>query len=345
MSKIRMREGPEPISHLFLAHGQMETDPVVCYNGAIEKKHHLLFELVMNYGGDTMARPRENRNINWFPGHMRTTFKQMRENLKLVDIVCELADARIPLSSRNPQLDKVIGDKPRLLIFNKYDLADPKENDRWMAYYKKIGQPVIQYNALTDRNTPLLYRTSAGILSDLFERRAQRGSDDRRIKMMVVGIPNVGKSTFINNIAEKRKTNVGDRPGITRTGQWIKTDQDLLLLDTPGVLWPKFDSDEIGMNLAYTLAIKDEIMDMVNMAYDFLRLMVDRYPHLIESRYEVEIQEDLYETWQAIGRRRGALMRGGVIDDTKVANLIMDDFRKGRLGRISLETVDEVDHG
>lgn len=292
-----------------------------------------------------MAKARENRNINWFPGHMKTTLDQMREMIKLVDIVCEVADARIPISSRNPQLERVIGPKPHLLIFNKHDLADPVENERWMAYYKDIGQAVIKYNALSDRNTPLLYRTAAGILSDLFERRGQKGSDDKRIKMIVVGIPNVGKSTFINNVAEKRKTNVGDRPGITRTHQWIRTDQELLLLDTPGVLWPKFDSDEIGMNLAYTLAIKDEVMDVENMAYDFLKLMVDRYPDLIKDRYNVEIEPDLYEIWQAIGRRRGALMKGGHVDDTKIANLILDDFRKGRLGRITLERVDEVENG
>lgn len=278
-------------------------------------------------------------NINWYPGHMKKSTDSIRESLKVVDIVAEIVDARIPFSSRNPALDEIIGDFPRLIIFNKYDLANEEENKKWMAYFREHKLPVVGFNSLTDRKTSKLYNISKELLKEKFERDKSKNITNPTIKMMVVGIPNVGKSTFINNVSKRKGTRVGNRPGVTKVNQWIKTDSNLLLLDTPGVLWPKFESPDKALNLAFTGAIKDEIMDVENLSYKLLEKLISIDETIITDRYQVEISEDTLEVMEDIARRRGCILRGNEIDYNKVANVILDDFRKNRMGRISLETV------
>ncbi len=278
-------------------------------------------------------------NINWYPGHMKKSTDSIRESLKIVDIVAEIVDARIPFSSRNPALDEIIGDFPRLIIFNKYDLASEEENRKWMEYFRSKKLPVIGFNSLTDRKTSKLYNLSKELLKDKFERDRSKNISNPTIKMMVVGIPNVGKSTFINNVSKRKGTRVGNRPGVTRINQWIKTDSNLLLLDTPGVLWPKFETPDKALNLAFTGAIKDEIMDVENLAYKLIEKLISIDENIIKDRYKVDIAEDTLTVMDDIARKRGCILRGNEIDYNKVANLILDDFRKSRMGRITLETV------
>ena len=278
-------------------------------------------------------------NINWYPGHMKKSTDSIRESLKIVDIVAEIVDARIPFSSRNPALDEIIGDFPRLIIFNKYDLASEEENRKWMEYFRSKKLLVIGFNSLTDRKTSKLYNLSKELLKDKFERDRSKNISNPTIKMMVVGIPNVGKSTFINNVSKRKGTRVGNRPGVTRINQWIKTDSNLLLLDTPGVLWPKFETPDKALNLAFTGAIKDEIMDVENLAYKLIEKLIAIDENIIKDRYKVEIAEDTLTVMDDIARKRGCILRGNEIDYNKVANLILDDFRKSRMGRITLETV------
>ncbi len=280
-------------------------------------------------------------NINWYPGHMKKTIDQLHQSLRMVDIVVEIIDARIPVASRNPKIDELTTNKPRLIILNKYDLSDRNENIKWLNYLSKGDVKAICYDSLHENDISSIYTGAKSVLSDNFEKRRSKGITDQTIRMMVVGIPNVGKSTFINNISKRKGTKVGNRPGVTRTNQWIKTDSDLLLLDTPGVLWPKFETETIAMNLAFTGAIKDEIMDIETLCFHFINKLNAIDPALLSNRYDLLDIEDKAAVYimDAIGSRIGAIVRGGDIDYFKVANKVFDDFRKGRLGRITLERV------
>lgn len=279
-------------------------------------------------------------NINWYPGHMKKTIDKLRKDIKLVDAVIELIDARIPVSSRNPVLDDILTDKPRIIIMNKSDLSNPEENDRWKAYFEK-SYGVLLANSLENRGLKNLRPVLEERLGEKFERDANRKIIDKTIKIMIVGIPNVGKSTLINTIAKRAGAKVGNKPGLTRQTQWIKTSDEIELLDTPGVLWPKFE-DEEGLNLAFTGAIEDRILDIENLSLKFIEKINSIDPDILKNRYNIDFEEgDLpLEILEKIAQARGALLKKGVYDYFKAANFIMGDFRSGKMGRISLETVD-----
>ena len=284
-------------------------------------------------------------NINWYPGHMKKTMDNIRASLKLVDIVGEIIDARIPISSKNPVIDDVLKDKPRIMILNKSDMADENETKKWLSYYRKKGYGAVVVDALHSKGLDKIYSVAKEMLADKFKKLEEKNLSAKTIRMMIVGIPNVGKSTFINSISKRKSAKIGDRPGVTKQVQWIKTKNDLELLDTPGVLWPKFEDERIGLHLAFTGAIKDEIMDIENLAFLFIDEINKRDVNILKNRYN--LSEDSYEDtlylMDEIGRNRGAILKKNEIDYFKVANLVFDDFRKVKLGRITLETVEDIE--
>ncbi|MFT4451338.1 ribosome biogenesis GTPase YlqF [Parvimonas sp. G1425] len=284
-------------------------------------------------------------NINWYPGHMKKTMDNIRVSLKLVDIVGEIIDSRIPISSKNPVIDDVLKDKPRIMILNKSDMADENETKKWLSYYRKKGYGAVVVDALHSKGLDKIYSVAKEMLADKFKKLEEKNLSSKTIRMMIVGIPNVGKSTFINSISKRKSAKIGDRPGVTKQVQWIKTKNDLELLDTPGVLWPKFEDERIGLHLAFTGAIKDEIMDIENLAFRFIDELNKRDVNILKNRYN--LSEDSYEDtlylMDEIGRNRGAILKKNEIDYFKVANLVLDDFRKVKLGRITLETVEDIE--
>lgn len=284
-------------------------------------------------------------NINWYPGHMKKTMDNIRASLKLVDIVGEIIDARIPISSKNPVIDDVLKDKPRIMILNKSDMADENETKKWLSYYRKQGYGAVVVDALHSKGLDKIYSVAKEMLTDKFKKLEEKNLSAKTIRMMIVGIPNVGKSTFINSISKRKSAKIGDRPGVTKQVQWIKTKNDLELLDTPGVLWPKFEDERIGLHLAFTGAIKDEIMDIENLAFRFIYELNKKDVNILKNRYN--LSEDSYEEtiflMDEIGRNRGAILKKNEIDYFKVANLVFDDFRKVKLGRITLETVEDIE--
>lgn len=277
-------------------------------------------------------------NINWYPGHMKKTKEEIEKNLKLVDIVLEIIDARIPESSRNPMLDDILEDKPRLIIMNKVDLSDPKENQKRMNKFKNDGITAIPMNSKERINVGKIYDIAREILADKFKKHEEKEIENPLIRMMIVGVPNSGKSTFINNVAQRKGARVGNRPGVTQTKQWIKTNSNLQLLDTPGVLWPKFD-DRTGLHLSYTNAIKDEIVNIEELTLYFLKEMAKEYPENLEERYGVDPTMEAIDIYEAIAKKRGAIIAGGDFDYTRTATIILNDFRSGKLGRITLEKI------
>ena len=277
-------------------------------------------------------------NINWYPGHMKKTKEDIEKNLKLVDIVLEIIDARIPESSRNPMLDDILKDKPRMIIMNKSDLADPKENQRWINKFKNDGIIALPMNSKEKKKKKKIYDMARKILADKFKKYEEKEIENPIIRMMIVGVPNSGKSTFINNVAQRKGARVGNRPGVTQTKQWIKTNSNLQLLDTPGVLWPKFD-DRTGLHLSYTNAIKDEILNIEDLTLYFLRELAESYPENLKERYGVDPSMEAIDIYEAIAKRRGAIIAGGDFDYTRTATIILNDFRTGKLGRITLEKI------
>lgn len=280
-------------------------------------------------------------NINWYPGHMKKTTDSIKRHLSQVDIVCEVLDSRIPISSRNPQLNDIIGDKNKIIILNKRDMSDDKETQKWIEHFNNQGYIALSYNSMTDKRSRDIYEKSREILKDKFISREEKGIKSLEIKMLVVGIPNVGKSAFINNLSGKKKTNVGNKPGVTKQKQWIRTDCNLTLLDTPGVLWPKFESEEVSLNLAFTGAIRDEILDLENIAYKLIEKLNIIDPSILTDRYNVEHKETTIEMMDDIAKKMGAILRGNEVDYDRVSRKIIDDFRKQRLGNITLERVED----
>ena len=280
-------------------------------------------------------------NINWYPGHMKKTRESIEKNLSMVDLVLELIGARIPYSSQNPVIDSIVKNKPRIIILNKSDLADEMANRMWQAYFRSKGLDSILLDALSGKGIKELLHASERATEDIRKSYEKRGVINRPIRAMILGIPNVGKSTLINTLAGRKSAKTGNKPGVTKSNQWIKTQGRLQLLDTPGILWPKFEEERVGLNLAFTGAIKDEILDIETLALKFIEFMKKSYPELLEKRYKIVVEGSPLETMEAIGRKRGCIIRGGEIDYTKVSNLILDEFRKGVLGRISLELPEE----
>ena len=283
-----------------------------------------------------------NLNINWYPGHMKKTMDNIKSSLKLVDVVLEIVDARIPIASRNPLLDEVLGDKPRVVLLNKMDLANEAMNKKWLEYFKAKGYEAILIDSVRGTNLNKIESTSRQLLTEKFKKLEEKNLNLKRVRAMIVGVPNVGKSTLINRIANRRSAKVGNRPGVTRQNQWIKTGKDFELLDTPGVLWPKFESEEIGLDLAFTGAIKDEIMDTETLAFKLIEKLNHIDKGIIETRYKIETEGlSTLEIMEAIGQKRGCLIRGGEFDYEKISNIVLDEFRKGVLGRITLEGPDD----
>ena len=280
-------------------------------------------------------------NINWYPGHMKKTIEDIEKKLKLVDFVIEIIDSRIPFSSRNPLFDDLFKNKKRLLIFNKSDLSDPKLNEEWMEKITDENNFAISYNAMKP-NVNLVVKKSEELMAEEIKKYQDKGLKKGPLRAMIVGIPNSGKSTFINSISGTKSARTGNRPGVTKTNQWIKIHSKLHLLDTPGVLWPKFE-EKVGLNLAFTGAIKDEIMDRETLALKLIGKLKKIAPAALEERYKLSNIQDkeAIEIMDEIGKNRGALMRGGLIDYEKVSGIILDEFRKGTLGRITLEEPNE----
>lgn len=278
-------------------------------------------------------------NIQWFPGHMAKTRRLLTENLKLVDVVVELLDARIPASSKNPEIDSIIQNKPRLLVLNKADTADAERSAQWARWYKSRGIQAIFVDSIKGTGLNKLKTQLKAMMKDRFERDRQKGRIFRPIRTMIVGIPNVGKSTFINKIAGKAVAVTGDRPGVTKGKQWIRLNPEIDLLDTPGILWPKFDDQNIALNLAFTGAIKDDIMDVTEVAASLVQKLSAEYPDIFARRYKLQNIEGLtgHELLQAAGKNRGCILPGGEIDLRRIAIILLDEFRGGKIGKITLE--------
>jgi len=278
-------------------------------------------------------------NIQWFPGHMAKTRRLLAENLKLIDVVIELLDARIPRSSKNPEIDEIIKNKFRIIAMNKADLADEKISKEWGNWYSSQGYAVIFIDSIKGKGINELKNEMRKLMKDKLEREKEKGRIFRPIRTMIVGIPNVGKSSFINKIAGKASATTGDKPGVTRGKQWIRMNEEIEMLDTPGILWPKFDDKRVGMNLAYTGAIKDEIMDITEVAAELLFYLKSTYPQAIKDRFKIDFEEDTngIQLLKAAGKKRGCIVSGGEIDLMRIAAIILDEFRGGKIGRITLE--------
>ena len=277
-------------------------------------------------------------NINWYPGHMKKTKESIKKNLSLVDIVYELIDARIPYSSRNPDIDNLIGDKPRLIIMAKKDLADEKANKLWNAYFRKKNIPSVNVDSLNNNGIEDIIKMSYILTEEKMKALRKRGIINRPIRVMIIGIPNVGKSTLINSLSKRKGAKVGNRPGVTKANQWIKIKGNLELLDTPGILWPKFEEKDIALNLAFTGAIKDELLDIETLTLELIKKLNSISPEILINRYGLSNTDRLaYDTVQEIGQKRGCIVKGGEIDFLKTSNIILDEFRKGHLGKITLE--------
>ena len=285
----------------------------------------------------------EKLNIQWFPCHMTKAGRMIEENVKLVDAVCELLDARIPSASRNPDIDRLTGGKPRLVILNRVDLADPNMTAKWRAYFKAQGLDVLETDSKSGKGVQNFPAAVRRILKDKLAAYAAKGQATRPLRVMVLGIPNVGKSTFINKVAGKKAAAVSDRPGVTRGRQWISVDRGLELLDTPGILWPRFDSQEVGELLAVTGAVKDDVLDRETLAANLLIRLRKLYPEAVNARYKLT-DEDGEAGWQlleAAAKKRGFLAGRGEYDTERMSAVLLDEFRGGKLGRMTLEAPDE----
>ena len=282
--------------------------------------------------------------LSWYPGHMTKTKRMIVAEMGHMNAVCEILDARIPISSRNPDVDEMTAGKPRLVVLNRVDQADPKETARWAAYFRGKGYAVLEANAKGGAGTAQFAAAVRELLRDKLAAWADRGQVGRTVRVMVLGIPNVGKSTFINKVAHRKTARAEDRPGVTRSKQWVPVDSTLELLDTPGILWPRFDDPEVGKRLAFTGAIKDDVVDMEELACCLMDYLSRRYAPVLAERYKIEVEpEDSgYDLLEKAGRKRGFLMRGAQVDTQRMARVLLDEFRGGKLGRFTLETVEDA---
>lgn len=291
----------------------------------------------------------QSTSINWFPGHMAKTRRQITEDLKMIDVVVEILDARIPNSSQNPDIRQITQNKKKIIILNKYDLADNAKTEKWIEYFNKKERKVVLADSLTGKGVNETTRQIQKIIEDEMQKMADKGRIGRKIRVMIVGIPNVGKSSFINRIAKKTSAEVGNKPGVTKQKQWIRINEKIELLDTPGVLWPKFENEKVAMNLAITGTIKDDILELTEVAYTLTKFMLENYRNNLLQRYSLDEKqineilnqeqaenENIYEIMQLIGKKRGAIL-GGRVDDERTSKLILDDFRSSKLGKITLE--------
>jgi ribosome biogenesis GTPase A len=278
-------------------------------------------------------------NIQWFPGHMNKTRRLLAENLKMVDVVIELLDARIPVSSKNPEIDNIVKNKPKIIVLNKCDLADKEISDNWKKWYNSKGYTSIFVNSINGTGIKQLKNKMRDVMKERIEKDRQRGRIFRPVKAMIVGIPNVGKSSLINKIAGRGSAVTGDKPGVTRGKQWINVNDEIQLLDTPGILWPKFEDEKVGINLAITGAIKDDILDIVGLASALFEILSESYPEHIIKRYKLETIENKsgLEILKEAGEKRGCIASGGEIDMMRISAIVLDEFRNSKIGKITLE--------
>ena len=291
-------------------------------------------------------------NINWYPGHMAKTRRQIEEDLKIVDIVIELLDARIPISSQNPNIKELTSKKKKIIVLNKCDLADEKQNQKWISYFAKKGQVAVLTDSNSGKGIDNCIKQIEKIMEEDLQGQAEKGRIGRKIRAMIVGIPNVGKSSFINRISKRTTAGVGNKPGVTKQKQWIRINEKIELLDTPGVLWPKFESEEVALNLAFTGTIKEDILQRTEIAYQLVKFLLENYPEKLCDRYGITkeyidktLNQDqpenfnIYEIMLEIGRKRGCIISGGNIDEEKTSRMILDEFKNGKLGKITLEII------
>lgn len=289
-------------------------------------------------------------NLNWYPGHMAKTKKQIIQDLKLIDIVIELLDARIPISSQNPNIAEITKNKKKIIVLNKCDLSDDRQNKLWVEYFKKKNIPAVLVDSNSGRGIDECIRQIEKIMQVDLDAHAEKGRTGRKIRAMILGIPNVGKSSFINRISKRTTAGVGNKPGVTKQKQWIRINEKIELLDTPGVLWPKFESEEVALHLCFTGTIKEEILDKVEIAYQLTKFLLENYRKKLCERYKLDeenvekiLKQDqpennnIYEIMLEIGKKRGCIMSGGRIDEEKTSRLILDEFKNGKLGKMTIE--------
>lgn len=296
----------------------------------------------------------ENRtNINWYPGHMAKTKRQIIEDMKLIDVVIELLDSRIPISSQNPNIAEITKNKKKIIVLNKCDLSDEKQNKLWVEYFKNKNIPAVLVDSNSGKGIDNFIKEVEKIMQVDLEQHAQKGRTGRKIRAMILGIPNVGKSSFINRIAKRTSAGVGNKPGVTKQKQWIRINDKIELLDTPGVLWPKFESNEVALHLAFTGTIKEDVLDRIEVAYELTKYLIKEYPEKLCQRYQLKEEyikeimkqehqpenQNIYEIMQEIGRKRGCIISGGNIDDEKMSKMLLDEFKNGILGQITIEKV------
>ena len=284
-------------------------------------------------------------NIQWYPGHMTKTRRQMEQDIRLVDAVCEIVDARIPLSSRNPDIDVICGGKPRMIILNRIDMADPAMTKRWAGFFRRCGMTVLETDCKNRKGTGQFASAVRELLKEKIQKYQEKGQAGRTLRVMVVGIPNVGKSTFINAVSGRKSAKAENRPGVTRGKQWITVEKGLEMLDTPGILWPKFEDPEVGLKLAYTGAVKDNVVDVETLAVHLIGLLGREYPDALESRYRFTVPDTFedYELLELAGRKRGMLISGGEVDTERMSRVLLEEYRNGKLGRFTLEKPEEAE--
>ena len=292
-------------------------------------------------------------NINWYPGHMAKTKRQILEDLKLIDVIVEVLDARIPVSSQNPDIKEYSKNKKRVVVLNKSDLADENETNKWIKFFKEKDIPAISVDCNSGKGVNEVIRAVKEAAKENQEKFSNKGRVGKSIRIMILGIPNVGKSTFINKITKRKTAQVGNKPGVTRQKQWVKVDNEIELMDTPGILWPKFESQTVGMNLAFTGTIKDDILEKTEIAFELLKFLLNNYIDDVVERFkldkaeievilnnkDVEENDNYVEILDIIAKKRGAIMSGGRIDYEKISGIILDEFRSGKIGRITIEKV------
>ena len=285
----------------------------------------------------------EHMTIQWYPGHMTKTRRQIEADLKLVDAVCEIVDARIPVSSRNPDIDIICGNKPRIIVLNRMDLADNEATKQWMQFFRKKGFATVATDCKSKKGISGFQPAVWSVLKEKIERNAAKGMN-KPVKVMIVGIPNVGKSTLINQISGRKGAKAENRPGVTRGKQWVNVDSGLLLLDTPGILWPKFEDPNVGMMLAYTGAVKEGVIDIEELASRLMELLHKFYPMTLKERYKIEAEQGTpgYELLEEAGRKRGYLLARGEIHMERIAKVLLDEYRSGKLGHFTLEMPEET---
>ena len=286
----------------------------------------------------------DNLHINWYPGHMKKTKEMVQNNLKLVDVVIELLDARIPLSSKNPEIDKLAHNKPRVVVLNKSDLSDRAKLNKWISYYQSKGIKAIPVDTLKGSGVNKIVEECKNVTKEKMDALKEKGRKERAIRVMIVGVPNVGKSSLINKLTGRKSTQTGDRPGVTKGKQWVRLKGNLELLDTPGILWPKFEDQKIALNLAFTRAIKDEILDIDTLGLKFIEKMSDIEPEKLKARYKLDsLGEEPLKTMEMIGRKRGFILGRNELDYTRIAKTVLNEFREGKLGQITLEVPEDIE--